>query len=968
MPRTLTGLSHNKMRVFLFTYRLHHTRPYLLSLVRNWLKGFCVPLWLVLTACSTQQNTWLSRHYQELNTRYNVHFNGNEAYKQGLEQLNKAFQDDYTQLLPMYPVSRHDLAKGTTGNMKKAIEKAEKAIKQRSIRVKPKKKPTSSSKASYKQFYAKEEFNPFMDEVFFLMANAQFHMADFQSAAATCAYIIRHFADDKVAQDKASILLARAYKELGWMYDAEKILHDLNTPLLTPSLNGAFAAAYADFLLANKQYAEAIPFLTVAINRGANKREKQRWSFLLGQLYQETGQREKAYKVFSSIPNMNPPYEMDISARIRQTEVFPDNRPSKPLKQLRRMSRNRKNKDYQDQIYYAMGNLYLATKDTAKALEHFHLSLDKATKDGSNKLKTQLVLGDLYYRTEAFRNAAPLYQEAVQRMKETDERYPETSFRAMVLKELEPPLTLIHETDSLLALAEWPEEALNRHIDSLVKVAQKRLKEEQRRQNVQDALGTNEALNDRRPDETSPTPSNLDPTDKSWYFYNPGMVSKGISDFQRKWGKRALGDDWRRTRKTTPFEHMADAFSDPSGSTVLPDTLHATATDTAVLLTTTDSLDVDLAYNDYSEGADDPLHPNHYLVRIPFTDEQKEVSHRNIAEALFKAGKVFRETMENDRLALQTFETLEARYPESEYLEQAWFISYLALKQAKRDEAAHRVRNKLLQQFPEGIPAGLLRDSLFIEHQIEMYQVQDSLYATAYHHFGNHEADSLFAVAQRSVERYPLIEHRPRFLFLEALLHGRMGAADAFHDTLTAIVNRYPTSDLIPVVKEMLALWDSGKRPAPSSGYISLFGLDSLLNQEVEASQENLLKQLTYSPEEAHVLLLVYPVDSVNGYRLQFDVALYNFTTFLIKDYELSLGKVGQLDVLLVRGFEQASDALRYASWLHFQNQPPTEKYPGLRLLVVSESNLKRLEEGLDPDLYQTFFLDHYPDTNALTP
>lgn len=872
----------------------------------------------------------------------------------------------------MYPVSNHPLAKGTAGSMKKAIEKCEKAIKQHSIRVKPKKKPESNSKASYKQFYAKEEFNPFMDDVFLLMANAQFHMADFNSSAATCSYIIRHFADNKAVQDKASILLARSYKELGWLYDAENTLRDLNTPQLTPSLNGAFAAAYADFLLSRKQYAEAIPFLTVAIRQASNRKEKQRWAFLLGQLYQETGQRDKAFKVFSDIPRMSPPYDMDISARIRQTEVYPGTNPAKPLKKLKGLSRSRKNKDYQDQLYYAMGNLYLVAADTVKALEHFHLSLDKVTRQGPNKLKTLLALGNLYYSMERFRLAAPLYTNALPMLKKEDERYFETDFRAMVLKELEPPLTLIHETDSLLDVSTWPEEALNQHIDSLVKDAQKKEREARRKQNTQDALGANQALNEaNRRDDKAPSTTTLDPTDKNWYFYNTSMVSKGLSDFQRKWGKRSLGDDWRRTRKTNPFESMPEPGEQLAGQEPTSpglDSLQTGLTENGVDNALTDTLPSNGEAKDYTEGADDPLHPNHYLSRIPFTTEQKDKSHLEIAEALYKAGKVYRELMENDRLALQAFDTLEARYPESEHLEQAWYTSYLAHKQAKRSDAANRVRSKLLHQFPASKAASRLADSLYIEHLIEMYQVQDSLYETTYHRFANQEADSLFANSELARTRYPFNTHMPRFLFLEALQHGRMGAADAFHDTLTVLVNHYPESDIIPVVKAMLALWDSGKRPIPSSGYISLFGLENLLSDGDSNSQDSLLLKLTYTPEEAHSLLMVYPADSVNGHRLQFDVALYNFTTFLIKDYELSLAKVGRMDVLLVQGFETAADVLRYKAWINFQNQAPSDKYPGLKLIPVSNKNLPLLEQGLSPERYWRFFLEQYPHSEPLIP
>ena len=45
-----------------------------------------------------------------------------------------------------------------------------------------------------------------------------------------------------------------------------------------------------------------------------------------------------------------------------------------------------------------------------------------------------------------------------------------------------------------------------------------------------------------------------------FYFYNPQAVSQGKAAFQRKWGRRALEDDWRRRKKemSTFNENMAD--------------------------------------------------------------------------------------------------------------------------------------------------------------------------------------------------------------------------------------------------------------------------------------------------------------------------------------------------------------------------------------------------------------------------
>lgn len=107
-------------------------------------------LLLFFSACSTQKNTWGSRHFHDLTTRYNIYFNGHEAYKLGIKQLQSSHKEDYSKLLPLYPVSNHANAKGTASNMDRSIEKCKKAIKKHSIRVKPEKKPNSKSSAEKK--------------------------------------------------------------------------------------------------------------------------------------------------------------------------------------------------------------------------------------------------------------------------------------------------------------------------------------------------------------------------------------------------------------------------------------------------------------------------------------------------------------------------------------------------------------------------------------------------------------------------------------------------------------------------------------------------------------------------------------------------------------------------------------------------------------------------------------------------
>ena len=910
----------------------------------------------VLSACSTQQNTWLSRHYQEMNTRFNVHFNGEQAYLMGVEQLNSGFKEDFSNFLPMYQVSNHNSAKATSANMGRAIDKCQKAIKSHSIRVKPKNKPGPKASAEAKRYYSQEEFNPFMDDVFMLMANAQFTKADFLGASATCSYIIRHFSTDKKRCDEAGILQARAYTEMEWYYEAENLLNDLNKENLTPSLTADFAAATADLLIRRKKYAEALPYLEVASRKIHKKRDKERWSFLLGQLYQETGKRDKAYQTFSAIPNMNPPYEMELSARIRQSEVFPGTDPKKPLKKLIRLSKSSKNTEHLDQVYYAIGNLYFAAKDTAKAIENMNLSLLKSVSAGPHKLKTLLTLGDFYFRSERFREAEPCYTQAMPMLQKEDERYLETVRRSNILKELAPPLNDVFLQDSLQAVAKMPEKDRLALITKLMKAAEKKAKETARLKAAQEAAtaNENERAQNAAPDNMGdPVTADLS-IDKSWYFYNPSTVDKGLKDFRKKWGKRALNDDWRRNRKTPLFEGAQNTASTDTTSSK------------SEKATKSEKPTVEDSVPDLTAGSDDPTKLNYYLKNLPFTDKQLAESGEKIAEGLYKSGLAYREQLENDRLALQSFSRLEKDYPKNQYLENAWYIMYLIYKQQKQVDLADSARAKLLANYPGRPYAKRLKDSLYIEKLLEMYQVQDTLYANTYGDYLKQRTDSLFNRANFANLQYPSSHLLPKFDLLEAMEYARTGRPDDFHRMLTIIRDSLPASEDLkevePVVKGMLAYWDAGRRPVPSAGYTNLLSAKDVQTVDSLARLDSLAQTFTFKPEEPHFILMVYDSADIKINRLQFDVALYDFTNFLVRDYDLSVVKIGKMDVLLVSGFENALDAVRYRSWIQFQGQKPEEKYPNLRLIIISESNRKLLEEGVSPEKYETFFNSTYSD------
>ena len=160
-----------------------------------------------------------------------------------------------------------------------------------------------------------------MGSVFLLMAKAQFHKADFMSAIATCSYVIRHFPQEKALCDEAKIWQARAYEESDWMYEAENIFVKMNEEGYDRDLTDFYSVAYADFLIKREDYHDAIPAVgIIGLSNTRKKYDKQRYTFILAQLYQLTGNPER-YELYRAL-RAESALRNGSECRIRQSEVY----------------------------------------------------------------------------------------------------------------------------------------------------------------------------------------------------------------------------------------------------------------------------------------------------------------------------------------------------------------------------------------------------------------------------------------------------------------------------------------------------------------------------------------------------------------------------------------------------------------------------------------------------------------------
>ena len=156
--------------------------------------------------------------------------------------------------------------------------------------------------------------------------------------------------------------------------EADNVLSHVHLDEITNKKVRALAnAAFADYHIKAQEPEKAIPYLAKAV-KGFKGNDKVRMSFLLGQLYEEVGDKHNAYLAYKQAGSSSgSSYRTKFNARIKQSAVYEGTNIASEVKALKRMTRYDRNKVYLDQIYYAIGNLYLAHGDTLSAIENYRL-------------------------------------------------------------------------------------------------------------------------------------------------------------------------------------------------------------------------------------------------------------------------------------------------------------------------------------------------------------------------------------------------------------------------------------------------------------------------------------------------------------------------------------------------------------------------------------------------------------------
>ena len=901
---------------------------------------------LVLSGCSTKKNTASTRWWHSFNARYNTYFNGNQAFIDGNLEKEKGNKDNYTEIIPLYMVGNKQSREIGKGQYDRAIEKSEKAIRRHSIKAKPEWNSSKRKTAKDREWLGRREYNPFLWRAWMLLGKSQFQKGAFDEAAATFTYMSRLYHTQPMQSGLAKAWLAKSYTELGWMYDAEDVIRNMSRDSMDFRAVKDWDYTYANYYIHSGDYQKAIPYLRKAISHERRKVQRAREWFLMGQIQNQLGNKDEAYKAYRKVVACNPPYELEFNARIAQTEVMADRNGRQMISKLKRMAVNDNNAEYLDQVYYAIGNIYMLQKDTAQAIAAYEKGNQKSVRNGIEKGVLLLTLGNIYWQMEKFNDAQRCYGEAIGLLDKDRKDYDELAYRSKVLDELVPFTDAIHLQDSLLELSTMPEEERLKAIDRVIDALKKKEKEERDARLLAEAEQM-EQEQQRTGNQLSPgnqaAPTITQRGNGEWYFYNPMAVNQGKIAFQRQWGKRENKDNWQRINQTVVAMSEQQEEETPEG------TENQEAND---------SIDIATPKEDTPQDSlsADPHEREYYLAQIPFTDEQKAVCHDIIKDGLFHAGVIFKDKLDNLTLSEKHLVRLTDNYTDYEYLDEALYHLYLLYARQDRMDKANACLNRMKRDFPESEWTTLLADPYYKENARFGEHIEDSLYAAAYEAFKTDRYDIVKGNARVSADRFPLGENRAKFLFIEGLSMLNEGDGDGCIERLKTVVEKYPNSEVSELAGMIVKGVQDGRRL--HGGKFDIGDIWSRRDITL-GSDSTAVIELSAERNENFMFILAYEPDSINENQLLFEMARYNFTNFLVRNFDIVLDEDNGLHRMRISGFLNYDEALQYARQL-FADKAMAAFLKPCHHLIISENNLALIGTRFSYDEYMQFYEDTF--------
>jgi len=729
---------------------------------------------LFLIACSVKKDRFINRNFHAVTTEYNVLYNGNIALDKGLESLKTTYQDNFWDILPVERVSAVEavVSKEQPKNQdfEKAEEKAVKAIQKHSMNI------------------GGNEKNPQMDEAYLLLAKARYYDNRFIPALEALNYILYKYPlsdkiyHAKVWREKVNIRLDNdqvAIKNLKKLLEDKRISgQDL------ADANAMLTQAYINIQAKDS----AIATIKIAKEVANNNDEKARYSFILGQLYENLNHQDSAFAAYESVIQMNrkAPRRYVIQAKIKQAQQFDYKKGDTLLfvKDYTKLLEDRENRPFLDALHHQFGLFYDKQGNNTSAKKQYNKSLKTNSKDKYLIASNYRNIAEIYFRESKYKTAGQYYDSTLVNLNDRTREYRKIKKKRVNLDDVIKYETISQANDSILSVVAMTDLGRKSYYEEYIKKlkiedetkAKLAIIQAEKEANLLAANNNASGGPLVKSDKNNLSDLMKDPVAKSapgfadiggdknsgFYFYNQVTVAYGKKEFANKWGKRALKDNWRWS---------SDANTDSS--------------------TDSDTKEDEVAENETKDKAftENPKYTaEYYLEQLPSDQKVIDSLSKDRNFAYYQLGIIYKEKFKENELAAARFEQLLKNNPEERLVLPAKYNLY-KIYQIIAPAKAEQLKQQIIAEYPNSRYAEIIKNpSIEITDEAN----PELVYNTLYKKLENNQLREVYTEVDELINRFTGEESVAKFEFLKAKVVGRLLGLDEYKKLLNYVALTYP--------------------------------------------------------------------------------------------------------------------------------------------------------------------------------
>lgn len=755
--------------------------------------------------------TLYRRVVQNTFTHYNYYYNANNKINAVIERAKASQKDNYTKLLPYYPYSLENTA-SQKQELDSVIYKATAGILLHDLR------------------------NDWIDNLYLLMGKAYFLRKDFDSAAATFQFINYNLFPRKKNEDydrvigtnddgsrsrisiankeKQNILqkltaqppsrndalvwMARTLTEQNEVGEAAGLIHTLlDDPNLPQRLVDDINEVRGYWFYKQEMYDSSAAYLEKALSNADNKLDMSRSEFLLGQMYEMTGQFEKASEFYNKASAHTTDPLIDIYAQLNNAKMRKGNNLKElelGISNLLKLTKKDKFESYRDILFYAAGELSLEKPDSNLAVSFYTKSYQLNENNISYKNKAFLKLADIAYERKDYKTSFNYY-DSLQSGDTALENLDQIQHRRNSLSKIVEKIYIIEKEDSLQKIASM--EPSKR--EAFVKKLSRKLRKERGLKEEDNSAGTTDLVSFDSKKETAIDLFQNNSNKGEWYFYNASTKSKGYSDFKRKWGNRTNTDNWRRkdamASAAAPQSNMMDNVN------MNPDEAVPQKNDNSNQAAGKGNLNS--GTNTFANEEPQDISYEGMMANLPLTPEKIAESNNKIAIATYELGKLFQTELEDYGIAINTYDGSLQRFPDSLYDGEIYAnLYYCYYKLGDKQKAAY-YKDLLNKRFAGSKAANLLNNPIDSKKN-KTNPAATKQYEGIYNLFIEGKFEEALAQKHIADSLYGNNYWSPQLLYIEAVYHIKQRNDQDAVNVLNNIINLYPTSKLKPKAETMI--------------------------------------------------------------------------------------------------------------------------------------------------------------------